>query len=359
VSATLARPSRTLFPAPRLPGGALKECVALLSALVLSAACTENGSENALPARPGPPAHSPSPPTSSAAPEASAPSEAPPIVWVAVEGAGLLAKVDVEARRVLRRVDVSSRPHNITMVGQTVVASLPDAGRVAVVNRGRLREVPLGGSPHDVKPAGSRIVVTNEGAARLDLLSRSGEPRGSISLRANPHDVAVAPNGRIAWVSLDGDDSLAVVDLRGREVRRYVSTGEQPHDLLFAPNGRRLWVTDWSGVLHVLSPRGRIVRTLDVGGETHHLTFGPEGGRGWVTDNGTRQLLGVDARRLRVVEEASTEGAPHHVAVTTDGRWVIVADNSNGRLIRYREADGRRAGAIAVGTGPHGVWAVG
>jgi DNA-binding beta-propeller fold protein YncE len=279
-------------------------------------------------------------------------------VWVAVEGAGLLAKVDVETRRLLRRVEVSSQPHNITVVGRTVVASLPDAGRVAVVNGGRLREVALGGSPHDVKPAGGRIVVTNEGAGRLDLLSRSGERRGSISLRANPHDVAVAPNGRMASVSLDGDDSLAVVDLERREVRRYVPTGEQPHDLLFEPSGRRLWVTDWSGVLHVLTRRGQTVRTLDVGEETHHLTFEPDG-LGWVTDHGTQRLLAIDPRRLRLVEDASMPGAPHHVAVTADGRWVVVADNTNGQLVRYRAADGRRAGVIAVGMGPHGLWAAG
>jgi DNA-binding beta-propeller fold protein YncE len=360
VTAASGKPSCALRNrAARLPNEFLRGRVALLSAMVLLAACSQSGSENPVRAQPGSPAPSPPQPTPPPAPQASTPREARPIVWVAVEGAGLLAKVDVEARRVLRRVDVSSRPHNITVVGRTVVASLPDAGRVAVVNGGRLREVALGGSPHDVKPARGRIVVTNEGAARLDLLSRSGERRGSISLRANPHDVAVAPNGKRAWVSLDGEDALAVVDLHRREVRRYVPTGEQPHDLLFEPSGRRLWVTDWSGVLHVLTRRGRIVRTLDVGEETHHLTFEPGGGLGWVTDHGTQRLMAIDPRRLRLVEDASMPGAPHHVAVTPDGRWVVVADNTNGQLVCYRAADGRRAGIIAVGAGPHGVWAAG
>jgi DNA-binding beta-propeller fold protein YncE len=59
------------------------------------------------------------------------------------------------------------------------------------------------------------------------------------------------------------------------------------------------------------------------------------------------------------VEDASMPGAPHHVAVTADGRWVVVADNTNGQLVRYRTADGRRAGIISVGMGPHGVWAAG
>jgi DNA-binding beta-propeller fold protein YncE len=280
------------------------------------------------------------------------------LVWVAVEGAGLLAKVDVGSRQVLRRIRVSGRPHNITVGGETVVASLPNEGRVAVIHRGRLREVALGGSPHDAKPSGHLVVVTNEGASRLDVMSRSGRRLGSISLRANPHDVAVVPGRSIAWVSLDGDDALAVVDLRLRKVLRYVSTGERPHDLLFSPDSRRLWVTDWSGVLHILDRKGQIIRTLRVGSETHHLAFDANRLRAWVTDNRTRTVLSIDARTLQVSSKASTGGSPHHVAVTADGRWVVVADNTNGRLVRYRAADGGRAGSIAVGAEPHGVWAV-
>jgi DNA-binding beta-propeller fold protein YncE len=338
------------------PHSPIRVGIVLSAALAVLGSCTSGGPQTPIHAH-SPSADSPLPPISSSGPQAARGPRPGPVVWVAVEGAAQLAKVDVEARRVLRRINVSGQPHNIMVAGRTVVASIPEAGRVAVVHQGRLREVTLGGSPHDVKPAAGQIVVTNEGAARLDLLARSGQRHGSVSLRASPHDVAVAPNGRIAWVSLDGDDALAVVDLHRREVRRYVPTGEQPHDLLFAPDGR-LWVTDWSGVLHVLNRRGRIVRTLEVGEETHHLTFEPHARRGWVTDNGTRELLAIDARRLRVEEEASTGGAPHHVAVTADGRWIVVADNTNGRLIRYRAADGRRAGSIRIGAGPHGVWAV-
>jgi DNA-binding beta-propeller fold protein YncE len=339
------------------PGPAERSAVwtGLLAALMVGISCTGRGAE--VPVQPrGEPESAPGP---TSTPDTSPPErlQARPVVWVAVEGAGVLPKVDVGARRVLRRIAVSGRPHNITVARGTVVASLPDAGLVAVVHRGRLREVAVGGAPHDPKPAGRWIVVTNEGAARLELLSRSGRWRGSIPLRADPHDVAVAPGGRVAWASLDGDDALAVVDLPNREVRRYVRTGVQPHDLLFAPDGR-LWVTDWSGVLHVLTRGGEIFRTLSVGEETHHLTFEPGGVRGWVTDNDTRRLLAIDIRRLRAEVEVSTGGAPHHVAVTADGRWIVVADNTNGRLILYRAADGGRAGSIAVGPGPHGVWAV-
>jgi hypothetical protein len=36
-------------------------------------------------------------------------------VWVALEGAGKVAKVDVASRRVLRRFEVPGAPHNLTV----------------------------------------------------------------------------------------------------------------------------------------------------------------------------------------------------------------------------------------------------
>jgi hypothetical protein len=165
--------------------GLLKVRATLIAALAVSASCTSPDSDDISQGR-GRLTDSPLPATSLPDPEPTRTPAPNPLVWVAVEGAGLLAKVDVKARRVRRRIDVSGQPHNITVAGRTVVASLPDAGRVALVGRGGLQEVTLGGSPHDVKPAGGQVVVTNEGAARLDLLSRSGRRLGSIPLRANP-----------------------------------------------------------------------------------------------------------------------------------------------------------------------------
>ncbi len=220
----------------------------------------------------------------------------------------------------------------------------------------RSPRVRLGGRPHDVKIAGRTVVVANEGAARLDLVSLQGKRRGRIPLRANPHDIAVQPGTRRVWASLDGDDRLAVVNLSTRHVR-YVSTGDRPHDLLFAPDGR-LFVTDWSGALHVFSRKGKQLATRKLGEESHHLAFTPDGSQVWVTDNALRRIFVVATHGLRVLARLRFPGAPHHVAITPDGRYAVVADHSRGSLVIYRVATRRRVGTVAVGPGPHGVWAV-
>ena len=296
--------------------------------------------------------------TATARKSASGGASKPQPVWVALEGAGNVAKVDVASRRVLRRFEVPGAPHNLTVGANGAVATtLQTAGRIAIIRRGRIKSVSLGGSPHDVKIARGVAVVANEGAARLDRVSvRRGRVWRSIPLKANPHDLAISPGGGRAWVTLDGTDDIAIVNLERKRVRRYLSTGKSPHDILFAPNGRKVWVTDWSGSVHVFSRGGRLVKSIDRGVELHHLVFTRDGRQVWVTDGGGDRVFVISARSLRVVVAKSVEGSPHHVAVTPNGGKVAVANDDRGTLVVFDVATHQRRRAIPIGQGPHGAW---
>lgn len=279
------------------------------------------------------------------------------VVWAAIEDTHRVLKLDARTERVLRRFDVPGAPHNITVSPRgTVVATLPWAGRIAIVRDGKLRSIVLGGYPHDVKIARGVAVVANEQKARLNRVFFGGRVGKSIPLKANPHDLAVSPNGRRAWVSLDGTDDIAVVNLRSKRVRRYISTGKRPHDLLFQPNGKRVWVTDWGGSVHVFARTGRLIKTFSRGIEQHHLSFTPDGRQVWVTDHGSDRVRIISTRRLRVVASKKLGGAPHHVAITRNGRRAVVADHSRGLLLIFSVESRDRIGKISVGSGPHGVW---
>jgi DNA-binding beta-propeller fold protein YncE len=327
-------------------------------ALLLAAAC-DNGpaqpTTDPIDKRSPTDARSSTTPTETAA----SPKRAKPdrqIVWVAIEDAAQVVAVDVRGRGVIRRHATPSGPHNLTVAEDgTVAVASPPAGKVSIIDHKRVREVVLGGSPHDVKWAENLLVVANEGAARLDLISRAGEKRGEVTLKANPHDVAISEDARRAWVSLDGSDEIAVVNLDRRTVR-YVSTGRRPHDLLFDGRGRA-WVTDWGGVVHVFSADAELVQTLELGTEAHHLTFTPDGKEAWITDHGTQQVFVVRTSNLNVRSSLPVAGAPHHVAVTPNGRLAVVADHDNGTLVVYNVAMRRKVTEIQVGPGPHGVWA--
>ncbi|MBI2238046.1 MAG: YncE family protein [Actinobacteria bacterium] len=279
--------------------------------------------------------------------------------WVAAEEAGRTVLVDVTAGEIVERFRTPGGPHNIAVGADgTVAVALWGSDRIALIREGTVRFVELGGAPHDVKFADDTVVVANQGSDRVQIVTLDGELLRRIRLPADPHDLAVDLEGRRAWVTMDGRDELAVVNLIRRAPVRYVPTGERPHDLLFASDGR-LWVTDWAGELHVFSPRGALLRTIPLGVEAHHLVFTPNGRWAWITDHGAGRVFVIRTRDLRVVASKRFPGEPHHVAVTADGRRVVVADHENGRLIVYEAGTRRRVDTIRVGAGPHGVWAAG
>lgn len=283
----------------------------------------------------------------------------PRIVWVALEGAGKIAKVDVASGEVLRRPSAPGAPHNLTIApsGRTIATSLWRSGSIMVRHRGRQRRVGLDGAPHDVKIGGGRVIVANQSRARLDLVAPRGKFRRSIALKADPHDLALRWAGRQAWVTLEGSDDLAVVRLRRPSRVRYVSTGRAPHDILFAPDGK-LWVSDWDGAIHVFSRRGRHIKTIPMGIEAHHLDFTPDGNQAWITDHAAQKIFVVNTGRYKIRKQFDVAGAPHHVAITSDGDRAAVADHERGLIVVYNVNKLHRGKTIKVGAGPHGIWAV-
>lgn len=279
--------------------------------------------------------------------------------WVALENDNRLALVDVREGRVVKKKRVAGGPHNLVAShsGRTVVAALWHAERVAIIRKGAVKHVYLGGAPHDVKIGGRRIVVANQGSNRLQLLSLRGKRRGKVMLRANPHDVAIAPNNYIAWATLEGDDALARVHLKKKKVLRYVSTAEDPHDILFSPGGH-LWVTDWNGAVHVYSRKGKHLRSRALGDEAHHLAFTPDGRHVWITDHGAHRVFVIATKTLKVVRSFAINGAPHHVTITRGGARAVVADHDRGLLRVYSATRLERLLRVRVGKGPHGVWSV-
>lgn len=287
--------------------------------------------------------------------------EAKRTVWVALEGDGELAKT-ILGEGVARRVNTrGGGPHNITVAPDgTVVAALWASDRIVIFRDGARTFVDLGGAPHDVKIARNMVVVANQATERVQLVKLDGTFLRRILLKADPHDLAIDGRERFAWVTLEGSDDLAVVDLlHRREPVRYVDTDGRPHDILFAPDGT-LWVTDWQGALHVFrGRRARLVESIPLGEEAHHLDFTPDGRFCWITDHGASQLFVLRVRTVRVVERIAFPGEPHHVTVLTNGRRVVVADHAHGRLIVYDARTREQVRTVRVGSEPHGVWAVG
>lgn len=330
--------------------------IVVILTLLVVAGCTRG--ERAAPTGTTTPAVTQASPLGSESDQASAAEGPTRGVWVAVEDAGMLALVDLDRRVVVEQRRTGDGPHNLTVAPDgTVAVALYGSTKVAVLRAGEVAAVELGGRPHDVKPGDGRFVIANEAARRVEIVATDGRIGARIDLRAEPHDLDLTPDGRRAWVTLNGTDELALVDLDAAVVVRYVPTGQGPHDIRIAPDGG-IWITDWDGPLHALTADGELLETIPLGIEAHHLAFAPDGSELWVVDHATRKAYVVDAASRKVVAELPLPGAPHHVAITPDGVLAAVADHTNGSVVVFDVARREHLATVAVGPGPHGVWAL-
>jgi DNA-binding beta-propeller fold protein YncE len=297
------------------------------------------------------------------------------LAFVAAEDDDRLVVVDLERKRVVRRIHVADGPHNVAASwdGRFVLVTSPPAGRVTLVS-GCSRVVPSCSLrvlkvfrglayPHDVEisPDGRFAYVTEEHRGRIAVinLERRRVVR-RVGVGSGPHDLAVSPDGGRVWVTHGrAPRTLTIVDStrpwRAAAIGRTRRDRAAPHDIFWSPTSERVFVTYWdSPLLGVYrADTGRVVARRRAGVLPHHVAVGPEGNFVWVTDHGARHatiFAGRSARRLRVVRVGRE---PHHAALL--GGRAVVASHRAGTITVHR-AGGRRLFSMRVGSGGlHGV----
>ncbi len=246
-------------------------------------------------------------------------------------------------------------------------------------------------------PQAGRLVVLNKAEASASLLDLgTGDERVRLPVGVGPHEVAVAPDGRIAVVANYGAAmpgcSLTVLDLVAERSTRTLDLGlaARPHGILFDPDGAHVWVTaeerktllrvrvaDGATVseIPVPQPVGHMVarhpdgalfvshiggggvtpvwpltnihapkappndwRAMDfvpTGAGAEGLAVAPDGSALWVGNRGTDTLTILNPITLESLGDLPAEGFPIRVAFTPDSRTVLVSCAQAGVLRLY------------------------
>ena len=188
----------------------------------------------------------------------------------------------------------------------------------------------------------AELLVGNKSADTVWRLSlRDGRRIGEFRTGAAPHEIAVAPDGRLAVVTnygaAESGNSLSVLDLRDGKPTRSIDLGQHsaPHGLRFLPDGRRVLVTtEGSASLLVVDvASGEIEREVEVGGGTGHMVaVSPDGHVAYLTKIQAGTLSRIDLQTgVKTVERPAGKGA-EGVAVRPDGAEVWVTNREDGTI---------------------------
>ena len=187
------------------------------------------------------------------------------------------------------------------------------------------------------------LLVVRKTDNALDFVDPgSGLRLASVPLGHAPHEVTVAPDGRLAAVSNYGTrerpgSTLSIVELeQPREVRRIdLAPHSRPHGVTWFAADRIAVTTEGSKHLLVVEPStGRIVSQIETGQDVSHMVaVSPGGERAYVANIGSGSVTAVDLQGGRKLADIATGKGTEAIAVTTDGQGLWLAAREDGQVV--------------------------
>ncbi|MCW3017459.1 MAG: cell surface protein, partial [Solirubrobacterales bacterium] len=204
---------------------------------------------------------------------------------------------------------------------QTPASAGPMQAKRATVRRGRAIAATRGGG---------RLVVAHDRLHTIAILTPKRSRTKLVDVGGQPLEVAVSPDGRLAAVTTAFWDQpgLAIVDLHTGVVRARIDVGPAPFGVAFTPRGERLIVSggEQEGTLHVLGTRRfTVTAQAPIGLVPRGLAPAPDGKTAWVVLTGLDRLARVNLLTGRVTRTLDTPRLPDRVAVSPDGRRLLVS----------------------------------
>ena len=253
-----------------------------------------------------------------------------------------LSLVDLDTGRLAASIPFQKSWIGLARQGGDVLVSAGQGGgmtRVALDGLRKLEDVALPG-PEGKDRFVSGIVVGPEGTYALNIQTDEVfllDGKDALKARAKtayrPYGAALSPDGATLAVSEWGNRTVALLDARTLAPRGRVAVGAHPTALVYAPDGR-LFVANAGGTTVSVLVGDRVAQTIEVGSDPGRrigatpLALALRDGRLYVADAGENCVAVVDVShpgRAKVLGFVPTERYPSAVAVTPDGKRLLVA----------------------------------
>jgi DNA-binding beta-propeller fold protein YncE len=248
----------------------------------------------------------------------------------------------------------------------------------------------LGAAGVSINRAGTLALVANRSEGTVSVFSIAGNaltPVGKVNLgddKSGPSHVAIAPDGKTALVTRDGDNKISVLSIDGNKfehTKRDISAGLRPYGLVIHPNGKVAVVAnigtgsgdaDTVSVIDIEAKPARVVHTVTVGQTPEGIALSPDGAflavglangsnkaknNPFFNDYGLVKVLSVKGNELVPLTEAKIGHWCQGLAWSKDNR-TLLAQCMVEKEIMVFSFDGKElkpAGSIKLNAGPAGI----
>ena len=169
----------------------------------------------------------------------------------------------------------------------------------------------------------------------------------NLDVGVAPHDVAISPDHKTAYVPVYGDGvygrnphpghTIAIIDLASRQVAGTidVSPYQAPHGIQVDDAGKIYITCDLSRKLLVIDPKTRSIEAaLDTDGTGHWSAVLPDASKAYVANKNDRLFVTViDLKKRAIIGRIPAPNGTEGIAASPDGMYVVAVDHSEPKII--------------------------
>ena len=270
---------------------------------------------------------------------------APDKVFVADEESGTVSVLDAASFKKIAAVPVGREPHNVQIS--------PDGKLAWVTNSGEQGMPGMGKGGHAAMSSGGEVwAIDTESHAVV----------AKIPVGKHPAHVVLTPDGRFAYVTNGGENTVSVVDTEARRVAATIPVGAYPHGIRISPDGHEAYVANLKGgTVSVIDIREKKeVAQIPVGKGPAQTGFAPDGRLAFVSLSQENKVALIDPAARKVLKKIAVGTVPIQVYATPDSKMLLVANQGTkqkpGNTVSLIDlTDSKVVNTVRTGPGAHGV----
>lgn len=173
----------------------------------------------------------------------------------------------------------------------------------------------------------SLALVTNSDGNDISVIDLDQlAPAGDWQVGEKPHGIAVPEGGRLAYTTIESENTLKSLDCATGKVLRTLSLPGRPNQCAVTPNGKGVAVPLYpSDSVQIIDGESlRVLKTLPVK-RPHNCHNAGNNEHMFVTSTGNNQVNMIDLGTLEYIAEIPVGGVPRPIAVDREEKTLYVA----------------------------------
>lgn len=241
-----------------------------------------------------------------------------------------LSVIDLEAKKELRRVDLSPllRPHGLVEVSGKIYFTSETNRLIGRYDPATNRVDWLMGTGQNathmivVTPDQKRIYTANIASDSVTAFEFQNIPPAPskithIAVGKQPEAIDVSPDGKEVWVGLNAEGAIDVIDTATSKVTEKVKLGERPYRVKFSPDGTQVFATmpNTKEIIIINSATKKEVKRIKLESVPLGIVFSKDGKTAFVSAVQSDFILKIDLEKGEVTGKAVSGQAPDGVAL--------------------------------------------